>query len=151
MKVAQELRDMEDTFGIVPYPKYDENQTAYTSYLGTGLFYTIPVTASHLTETAVISDVLSWQSWKDVLPVYYGKVVEQKGLRNENSVEMMRLIRDTSTLDLALMYGWTTDLDQKLRTNLYAGKGDFASTIAKQRAASESKIQKTLDAVSAAQ
>ena len=148
IKAAQELRDMKDTFGILPYPKYDEAQETYhSSFVNQCLFYTIPVTNSHLKETAIISDVTSYQSYMDVLPVYYNTIVEQKGLRNEDSIEMLNIIRSSNSVELGVLFGWTSDLMTTIRTKLYAGDGALASTIEKKQSTIEKNIQKTMDAI----
>ena len=146
IKAAQQLRDMKDTFGIIPYPKLDEAQERYSSYVDAGISYTIPVTNTHLAETAMISDVLTWQSWKDVLPVYFGSVVEQKGLRNEDSIEMLNLIRQSSQVELGQIFGWIKDIEAPLREQLYKGNGALASTVEKNRSKIESNIETTLNA-----
>lgn len=148
IKAAQELRDMNDTFGIVPYPKYDESQDSYYhSFVSQCMYYTVPVTNTHLTETAVISDYTSYLSYRDVLPVFYDNVVEQKGLRNEDSIEMLDIALSTETVDLAFLFGWSSSLVDTIRTNLFKGQTDYASTIEKQKKSIDKKIDQTLEAI----
>lgn len=150
IKGAQLLRDMDDTFGIVPYPKYDENQDSYySSFVNQCLFYTIPVTNTHLKETAVISDYTSYLSMQDVLPVYYGNVVEQKGLRNEDSIEMLDIILNTKSVDLGILFGWTSSILDSMRSNLYNGNSNTASLIEKQEKAIVKNMEKTVEAIRA--
>ena len=148
IKGAQLLRNMEDTFGIVPYPKYDEAQDSYySSFVNQCYFYTIPVTNQNVRETAIISDYTSYLSMKDVLPVYYGNVVEQKGLRNQDSIEMLDIILGTKSVDLGILFGWSNALLESMRDKFYAGTLDIASLIQKQQAAVEKKMNKTVEAV----
>jgi len=148
IKGAQLLRDMDDTFGIVPYPKYDENQDSYySSFVNQCLFYTIPVTNTHLKETAVISDYTSYLSMQDVLPVYYGNVVEQKGLRNEDSIEMLDIILNTKSVDLGILFGWTSSILDSMRSNLYNGNSNTASLIEKQEKLIVKNMEKTVEAI----
>ena len=148
VKAAQQLRDMEDTFGILPYPKYDETQESYySSFVNQCMFYTIPVTNMHTRETAIISDYTSYMSKRDVLPVYYGNVVEQKGLRNEDSIEMLDLILSTKTVDLGVLFGWTNTLLEAMRTKLFAGSTDLASLVEKQQKNIDKKMSATLETI----
>ncbi len=148
IKGAQLLRNMDDTFGIVPYPKFDEAQESYySSFVNQCYFYTIPVTTSNLHETAVISDYTSYLSMMDVLPVYYGNVVEQKGLRNQDSIEMLDIVLSTKSVDLGILFGWTNTLLESMRDKFFAGATDIASTIQKQQASIEKKMAKTIEAV----
>ncbi len=148
IKGAQLLRNMEDTFGIVPYPKYDEDQTSYySSFVNQCYFYTIPATAANLRETAIISDYTSFLSMQEVLPVYYGNVVEQKGLRNQDSIEMLDIVLSTKTVDLGILFGWTNTLLEAMRDKFFAGATDIASTVEKQQASIEKKMVKTVEAI----
>ena len=150
IKGAQLLRNMEDTFGIVPYPKLDENQESYySSFVNQCYFYTIPVTNPNIRETAIISDYTSYLSMQDVLPVYYGNVVEQKGLRNQDSIDMLDIILSTKTVDLGILFGWTNSLLSSIRTKLYNGANDIVSTIEKQQKTIEKNMNKTVEAVRA--
>ena len=49
----------------------------------------IPVTNPDISEAALIMDAFSYMTYKDVLPVYYDVSLSQKGLRNEDSIEML--------------------------------------------------------------
>ena len=148
IKGAQLLRNMNDTFGILPYPKYEEAQESYySSFVNQCLFYTIPSTNTHIEETTIISDYTSYLSMQDVLPVYYGNVVEQKGLRNQDSIEMLDIVLSTKTVDLGILFGWTNTLLENLRTKLYNGATDIASYVGKQQSSIEKKMNKTVEAI----
>lgn len=148
IKGAQLLRNMEDTFGILPYPKFDESQDSYySSFVNQCLFYTVPVTNTHIRETAIISDYTSYMSMQDVLPLYYGNVVEQKGLRNEDSIEMLDIVLSTKTVDLGILFGWTSAMLESMRSKMFAGATDVASLLEKQEKTIVKKMEQTVEAV----
>ena len=148
IKGAQLLRNMDDTFGILPYPKFEESQDSYySSFVNQCLFYTIPTTNAHTRETAIISDYTSFLSMQEVLPVYYGNVVEQKGLRNQDSIEMLDIVLSTKTVDRGNLFGWTSTLLQEIRTRLFAGNKDLASVVTKQQKSIEKNMTKMIDAI----
>ncbi len=131
VKASGVLRNFDDTFGIVPNPKLDENQEEYrswTNYLS--MVLTVPVTSKNPERTGAILDALSYLSYRDVLPVYYDNTIATKGLRNEDSVEMLDIIRDSLFFDPSLAYGWTTELAEAIRDQIFAGNADAASLIA---------------------
>ncbi len=150
VKNAQGLRDWEPTFGILPMPKLDENQESYITTTGC-IYFTVPKTNSHLTETGTIADVLSWQSLKDVYPEFVGKTVEQKGLRNPDSIEMLSVIRSGMTLDPAGVFGWAgvfyDGLTGDLLKKLYEGNGGYTSVIERHRKKVEASIEQVMDAI----
>lgn len=141
IKAAQLMRDMEDTFGIVPFPKFDENQEDYQSTIVTTMLYwCIPTTNTNLDMTATVSEVMTHESFETVIPVYYNSVVEHKGLRNEDSIDMLDIMRQNKGVDIGAIYGWNTELSASLRTLIYKGDSQVASTIAKAQNSIEAKI-----------
>ena len=78
LKMAQRFRDMTDSFGILPFPKYDESQAAYRSTpVAHSAMFTIPVTNTEPEKVALLFDAMSFESDKSVLPKYFGVMVEQ--------------------------------------------------------------------------
>ena len=148
IKAAQLMRDVEMTFGIVPLPKLDEQQESYyVDCVNTCTYSTIPNTNTHLTETAAASDYISYLGNRDVLPVDYGNVMEQKGLRNEDSVEMLDIVLSSKTIDIATLFGWNNVMYQALRSKLFAGDDGVASTIEKYESKIGKSIEDTLSAI----
>ncbi|MBQ8509941.1 MAG: extracellular solute-binding protein [Clostridia bacterium] len=146
VKDALVFRDFEDTFGIVPNPKLDEAQANYyswTNYLAPVLV--VPVTTKDASRTGALLDVMSYYSYRDVLPVYYDVTLAQKGLRNEDSIEMMDIIRDSLCFDPSMAYGWTTKLAESIRDAAFKGDSNVASLIASNKTTVEESITKMLD------
>ncbi len=128
---GQRYRDVEFTYGILPYPKYDENQATYlTTMMAQAFGLAMPVTNRNPEQAAAITDALAKASMELVIPEYYGKVVEHKGLRNEDSIEMLDLCRRTRTVDSATIMGWDEELRAALRAKLFAGDSAVASDVA---------------------
>lgn len=146
IKAAQLMRDMTDTFGIVPFPKYDESQPQYYTSLVSQLFYmTIPSTNMNTSRTATIYEALTHESYLSVIPTYYSNVVEQKGLRNEDSIDMLEIMRQTRAVDVATIFNWSSNLRSTLNTKLFNGNSQVASDIAAQQTKVEASMQKFFD------
>ncbi len=146
IKAAQLLREMEDTFGILPFPKYDENQSQYMSTMVHMLMYqTIPTTNSHLDLTATVMEAMAHDSYTAVLPIYYDSVVEHKGLRNEDSVEMLEILRANRGVDIAVVFAWNDAAREQIREALFKGNNQVASIMAAQKSAIESNIEKFVE------
>ncbi len=149
LKAVNSLRDMKDDYGLLPYPKLDEKQEQYNSFEGFyALGMTIPVTNKDLERTAVIMDALCYDSYRDVIPIYYNVMLSQKLLRDEESIEMMELINAARTTDLALLYGWTPDLVTTLNSKMFAGDPQLASDIESNRAKVEANAKAFVDSIS---
>ncbi|MFA6948685.1 MAG: hypothetical protein WCQ72_06870 [Eubacteriales bacterium] len=143
----KDLRDFESEFGVLPMPKYEETQDAYYSMIATWgtLLTTIPVTNGDTERTGVILDVLAYDSYKTLMEPYYETYLTQKGARDEDSAEMLRIIRDSRTLNVGVLFNWTSDVLTKLDAALCKGNSDVASIVEKQLAKIESNMEKSME------
>ena len=142
------FREMEDDFGILPLPKLDESQSDYYVWMNYDVnTMCVPVTNSDPTRTGIIIDALCYLSWRDVLPNYYNIRVSQKSLRNDDSIEMLKIIHNSLVYDAGNAYGWTLDLMNQVRASIVGGNPDVASIIASNKSIVEENIQKTIDMI----
>ena len=147
IKASSKYRDMNATFGIVPIPKYDEAQDRYYSHrTHVCLTMSIPVTNAQPDRTGAILDTFAYLSNRDILPIYYNVKVAQKGLRNDDSIEMLGIISESRGFDIGEGYGWTEDLSAKVNTMLVSTKkNNVASLVDSNRSKIEESINKTLE------
>lgn len=146
LKAASRLRTMEDPYGILPMPKFDEAQSEYYSGKTRQAYvFVIPVTNPEPNTTGAVIDAMAYISYKEVTPVLYDVTISQKGLRNEESIEMLKIIRDTQYFDAGIIYGWTSTLNAAIINEVDAGKSNIASIIEKYRKQVNNSIQKTMD------
>ncbi|MBQ8508324.1 MAG: hypothetical protein IJ493_00260 [Clostridia bacterium] len=138
------MRDKEFSFGVVPFPKYDEDQENYYSapFYGTPCF-AIPVTNTDPESTAVIGDALTYLSYTDVLPTFREITLEQKGLRNDDSIEMLDIVITSAIPDLVLTYNIGTALRTAVETKIKGGDSAVASIFASY----ESELKAAIDEI----
>ena len=89
------LREMEDEFGIIPAPKYDEEQAEYINLGGSPFFMVIPVFSDDLDRTGAIMEGLAVDSVGLIDVAYYDKLLKGKTSRDEESSGMLDLIFST--------------------------------------------------------
>ena len=148
LKGTSRLRDMKADYGILPAPKYDENQKEYITFASENIHrLVIPVTNDDLSRTGVILDALSFESKKEILPLYYNQTISQKGLRDEDSIEMLDLINATRMTEVGKIFGITTGLIDAVTNAVKAGDGSVASTVAGMESSVRESLQKLLDTV----
>ena len=148
VKASGIFREMEDSFGILPLPKLDENQEEYYAWMNYDTpTLIIPATNSNHERTGAILDALSYLSYKDVLPAYYKVRVSQKSLRNDDSIEMLDIIRHSLYYDASRTYGWSEELVNAIHNAVINGDNNVASIIAAKKSAVEENITKTLDSI----
>jgi len=146
LKAADVFRNMESVYGIVPLPKYDETQQDYHTIVHpSSPLLVIPVTNDDLSRTGAVLDALAYVSHKDVTPVFYDITLSLKRLNNEDSIEMLKIIRDSVSVELGITFGWTIDFVNKVNTDLDKGKNTLVSLIEKNKAKIESNISKTME------
>lgn len=136
------LRGMEYEFGILPAPKYDESQDRYYTNLSQYTFgMNIPVTAQDPYRTGSIMDYLAFLSYYNVIPVLQESLC-YKGMRDEDSIEMMNLVLETEVVDLTTAAGIANEQMTNICKNIVQDKLQFASYMEKQRKTIENKINK---------
>ncbi|MDD4772063.1 MAG: hypothetical protein PHZ09_00465 [Eubacteriales bacterium] len=135
------MRDKDFSYGIVPFPKYDEGYMEYYSWpcYGTPGF-TIPITVAEPERSAIIGDALAYLGYDMVLPVFHEVTLEQKGLRNDDSIMMLDLIINSSRADLCYIYNAGSDMRSAVMRRLDDGDVNIASVIASY----DSSVKETL-------
>lgn len=106
--VALEMRSMDGDFGILPTPKYDEAQKEYYT-IGNEAWseaLIIPATSTDLDMIGHVIDAYGWQAQKYITPSFVDYTVLDKSIRDEDSAEMVELILNSQTFDLAYIFNW---------------------------------------------
>lgn len=146
LKAANNYRDMDMTYGILPMPKWDDTQEDYKNLMSFTYLMCIPVTNKRTTETGIIMDAMSYYTYKNIVPHFYNGRVCQKILRNEESIQMMDIIRDTRYMTIATVYGMFNDFQNKIADTINSKSTAFASMIA----SIKPSIETNLDALNKA-
>jgi len=100
------LRDMEDDFGIIPMPKYDEYQENYTTYSHDGSSaFLIPITNSTPDTTAAVLEAMAAETYRTVTPAYFEIALKEKYSRDDESSRMLDIIIEGNYPDVGYIYG----------------------------------------------
>jgi ABC-type glycerol-3-phosphate transport system substrate-binding protein len=106
---GKSFRDKEEDFGLLPMPKWKEDQEKYHSQMGGhGSIMAIPRTSADNDEMiGTIMEALAAESNKKVIPAYYEITLKNKQLRDEESIEMLEIIRNGVLFEFGYVYdGW---------------------------------------------
>ncbi len=105
---SEGFRDFEDEYGLLPYPKYDENQTNYyTMADGYHTALAIPKTVKDTAYVGKIVEALSAETYKTVVPTFYEIALKTRYLRDNESKEVLDIILNGRTFDFGYIYdGW---------------------------------------------
>lgn len=126
------LREIEPDYGIVPFPKYDNEQEQYYSFVTNQIQPTvIPVTNSDLLRTGAVLENLSAESYRLVRDDYFTVLLNYKYIRDETSIEMLNLIyASPACFEIEHIYLWANAQDV-IAGGLMNGKTDIVSAMAK--------------------
>ena len=148
LDTAERLRAEEINFGIVPMPKLDETQERYYNFADSWCMCLIgiPVTNNNLERAGVILEALAAESMYTMVPVYYETNLSNQFFRDDDSIEMLEIIRETRVLSIDSFYEWgMTDTVRDI-----INKGDSNAVVSKIDSSVEkfkSKIDKTIETI----
>lgn len=102
------FRDLEAYIGVLPMPKFDSNQEEFHHILNAhwASSLCIPVTNDRLAETGFVLEALAAESRYTIMPALYDLTLTQRMLRDEDSAEMLDIIRASRAYDLGIIFNW---------------------------------------------
>ena len=142
------MRDMASDFGVVPMPKYDENQEKYISmvhYWATSLT-SVPINCPDREMTGIILEEMAYQTQRTVLPEYFNVAINGKYLRDEESIEMIDYIMENRSMDLGISNNYA-GLPWALQDSIYRDNVAFASIYERSKNTIISELERTMDKV----
>ena len=124
----EKLRNFEDDYGIIPYPKYDENQTEYLTMAdGYHTVLAVPKTVKDTAFVGTIVEALSAESWKTLTPTLYEIALKTRYLRDSESKEIMDIIINGRTFDFGYIYDGWQGFSFMLQSLMATGDSNFES------------------------
>lgn len=130
LSVLNDLRDMNSDYGILPFPKYSENQESYGHMVDGGAsILTIPRVIKDEKLSGAVTEALSCYSYNDLVPVYYDVLTTVKLTRDEDSAVMLDLIYNSRVFDFAYAYD-RYNLSFMFQSLIEKKNTDFASEYA---------------------
>ncbi len=143
------MREMDADIGILPCPKFDENQESYHTLVEGGAHTVISVALApeRYESTAILIDALGYYSYLEALPAYTEVVLSDKTVRDTESADMLDIIFETSFYDLGTG-AWSAATKNKLTLSLFCKKStDIASFCSKNKKSVDSELTKFTKAI----
>ncbi|MBQ8641134.1 MAG: extracellular solute-binding protein [Clostridia bacterium] len=140
------LREMTADFGIIPMPKYYEDDDSYHSPMNIypGIIMCVPRNAANTDYIGTVIDLLAAESNKTVMPSFYDMVLDTKLTRDEMSAAMLDIIFETRVYDLGLIWDFGG-----FRTAIVTPNHiEVASTVASVTTAAETQIAELYQTIS---
>lgn len=134
--------DMEDDYGVVPHPKWSEDQDRYYCPPNYGTL----ACSTDLERVCVIKEALAVESLNIVTPAFYDNALKNRYLRDQDSVRMVEIISQSGIVDLGQSPWWDI-VRAPWQNTLVSGKPNFASAVEKNMPKCEDAINKMLEMV----
>ncbi len=144
-EAAARFRDLKEDFGFLPIPKYEEDQDGYfcpVHWANTPVG--IPASSTDPERTGLILDALAYESSLTLTPALYDVFLSEKVARDEESKQMIDLIRSSKVYDLDYIAD-ITGLFGIIASASSSGKADLASSYEKIRTAADEKLRNFIE------
>ena len=148
--VSELLRNMQTDYGIIPFPKYDENQSSYLSLAHDIVpVYCVPLTCEKTEAVGAVLEFMAFETYKSVMPAYFEVALKLKYTRDatEDAFKIIDMIHDNCTTDFAYIYtNALNGIGHIMREITGAKTADFASRYEKTEAKARQSLEKLIDA-----
>ncbi len=102
---AKEMRNMNDDFGILPWPKYSKDDKYCTVINGHASLLVMPITVPDPDKSGKIIEALCAVGNKEVIPAFYDVSLKTKFSRDYESEQMIDIIRESLIYDIGYISG----------------------------------------------
>lgn len=143
--LVDQLRQMDTEFGMIPYPKYNEDQAEYMPSTA-GIFLPIvcvPKTVQNIDDIGLFMEAFAYEGSKTVTPAFYETILKGKTARDVESADMLDYIYGNISYDTGNLFNFgsfTGTLASMSPTTV-------ASSMASNRSALDKAIEKLISEI----
>ncbi len=142
---ANDFRDMESEYTILPFPKYDEAQKEYATLSRDS--YSIVVFPSTLGNTEMagaVCEAMAAESYRNVTPAYIDVVLKGKYSRESTTAELVDVVLGAVTYDFGNCYSFTMGYITHVFQNAIENGEAYASRYDSKKGAAEDGLAKII-------
>lgn len=118
--------EMENEVGILPLPKFDENQETYLTK-GSGELYGITTSTSNVPAASAVMELMASEGYRIVTPALYETNLKTRYSTDPDMARMFDVIRSGITVDFGEQYGWYLEGISAFWKIQVADRGNWAS------------------------
>lgn len=135
------MRSVDTEFGIIPYPKFDEDQGEYHSRVCYYFPTIVPITCKDTDFVGYMLEIMNYESYKTVIPSYYDVALKTKGTRDEESADMLDLIFASRRIDIGDSTLCDVIRDKFIYEMMKDDSRDLISTVERNRPRIEERLE----------
>ncbi len=104
------FRNTEHDFGLLPLPKFDEEQENYVQYVDEWCPspVVVPITVQNPDRCGFLIQLLAETGMERIKPEYYDRTLSYMLVRDLESHEILEIITNNFVLDSAVLYDWAS-------------------------------------------
>ena len=143
---STEMREANISYGILPMPKFDENQENYATTNDPYRFYCVSIMQNtpDVEFVTFALEAMAYLGEKMVTPEYYDRTLKYKRFPDDtDSPEILDILFSNRLIDISVAYNWDDCI--QYYNNIMFGNGDVVSYVEGKRSAFEAAMQLTLD------
>ncbi len=146
MQCIIRMRESETQFGLIPWPKFDEQQAEFYNWIHTsaGRGVVVPASQTDYEFVGAILEAFAAKSMYTVTPAYYDVALTYKYMRDTESAEMLDIILASRIYDLGRIYNFAGVIGN-IATVINNGAGGLASIWAKGSKAFTRTLEKAIE------
>lgn len=147
---ADGYRALDFDIGVLPFPKYDADQENYCSNINEACATAYSVPAGNDAEKAgLILDAMGYYSADTVTESVIEKNILVKGVRDEESYDMFKIIFASKTYELSYVFGWGNFYGNTIINMIFSGKNTLASAYEKVAPKANAEIAAFIEQITA--
>lgn len=147
LSTAEELRDMDDEFGILPVPKLTADQDYKSFVNGASSMICVPasVPESNREFVSIVTEALASEAYRTVTPVLKETYLKRKITRDADSADMIDYIVRNRVFDMAYV-NMHDGVGSYVRDLLTKGTKDISSKLKSYEKAAKKKVENIVKA-----
>lgn len=150
MHAANYMRDMSDTFVIIPMPKWDDNQEEYytTVSYSSSVMEMIPLSAEDYEFSSAVYDALAYEGQQTVIPAFFEYSMKLKFSADNKASQLFDVVRAGTVVDFGMLYDGGAGLYQLPAKLIGTNSNNFASEFASIRDLALANFNKVVESLS---
>ena len=146
---SKALRDSELTYGILPVPKYDENQQNYRTVMGNPITLYAVSRDSAIPETDhAVLECMASEAYRLTTPAIFENNMKKKYSIDDVNAQMYDIVRETVSFELGRFFNqYLSDITDIYFRAVTSNNQDWASTSAKNRKVLDKQISKLVEKI----
>ena len=144
--VRYSLAEMESDFGILPYPKLNEEQPVYGTRVQDSLtLFSVPIDCRNVELSGAVMEAVAAENYRKVTPTVYDVAMKKKYSRDPESAAMIDLIQASVLINFESIYNESIGNPWFIMRFMMQNKNkDFASYWAKEQGKVEKALEKAV-------